>query len=83
MTQEQFTEWLKERNKAVATLNLKTFKAFYRKWQKRGVYTEPMPDDRVLEMAVCQMALAITPMPLEVRQKAADRLAELRKEAKG
>lgn len=82
MTNDQFIKWLEERNAAVQGLDLKKFKAFYRKWMKLGAYESPMPDDTVVEWAMCLAALQISTTPLEVRQKASKRLTELRKETK-
>lgn len=76
MTSEQFAEWLKERNEAVASLDLKTFKAFYRKWQKAGVYTKALPTDKAVELAMYMMAVEIISLPAEVREKAKQRLLE-------
>lgn len=82
MTNDMFLQWLKERDKAVQGLDLKKFKAFYRKWMKLGVYDKAMPSDIVAEMAMCKCALQISTTPLEVRMKAIKRLEELRKERK-
>lgn len=76
MTSEQFAEWLRERNEAVGSLDIKTFKAFYRKWQKTGVYTKALPTDKVAEIAMHQMAVEIISLPAEVREKAKQWLLE-------
>lgn len=70
MTNKQFAEWLKERNKAVGSLDLKTFKAFYRKWQKAGIYTKALPTDKVAEIAMYEAAVEIISLPAEVRERA-------------
>lgn len=63
--------WRKERDKAVASLDLKTFKKFYNKWLAKGMYDKSLPkDDYVTELALHKMALEITAMPDDVKTKA-------------
>ncbi len=53
MTKAEFKEWLRERNEALRSLDVAKFRAFYHKWQKRGVYSELMPkDDKVIEVMI-------------------------------
>jgi len=70
LTNNEFKEWIKERNEAVESLNLKKFKAFYRKWQKEGVYLQPLPEDKIVELAMYKSAVEILSMPEEVKEKA-------------
>ena len=64
-------QWLEERDKAVATLDLKTFKDFYNKWRKRGVYAYPLPaDNKVVEISMYKMACDIPAIPEDVKQTA-------------
>lgn len=57
---KEFKQWLKERDEAIYTFNVEKFKAFYRKWEKRGFYTEPLPSDEVIEVSMrkCVCGLA-------------------------
>lgn len=51
--------WVKERDAAVSTLDIDTFKEFYAKWHRRGVYAIPphaLPSDDVLEISIRKMA---------------------------
>lgn len=54
-------EWLKERDEAAYSFDVEKFKAFYRKWIKRGIYEDkPLPSDEVIAISmrkmVCNMA---------------------------
>ena len=53
MTKAEFKKWLTERNEALRSLDVAKFRAFYHKWQKRGVYSELMPkDNKVIEIMI-------------------------------
>lgn len=67
----ELSQWIKERDEALYTFDVDTFKEFYRKWQKRGVYTEPLPSDEVIEITMRKMVCC-----LEKPKK--DKLAEAR-----
>ena len=71
MSDEEFYEWLKERDEVTLSLNIDKFKAFYRKWQKKGVYDLELPSDEVIEISMrkCVCAMANPPK---------DKLAEAR-----
>lgn len=47
--------WLKERDEAVRSLDIDTFKAFYEKWTKRGFYRNGLPSDEVIEISLYKM----------------------------
>ena len=66
---KEHKQWLKERDEAIYTFDVKKFKAFYRKWVKRGYYEEPLPSDEVLEVAMRKMVCALS-------DPRADKLAE-------
>ena len=69
---KEHKQWLKERDEAVYTFDVEKFKAFYRKWVKRGVYEDkPLPSDEVLEITMRKMVCALA-NPRE------DKLAEAR-----
>lgn len=73
MENKQFKKWLKERNAAVATLDVKQFKKFYNKWLLKGVYTHTLPnDERFIEISMYKCAVHITTLPNEIRNKACE-----------
>ena len=67
----ELRQWIKERDEALYTFDVGTFKEFYRKWQKRGFYTEPLPPDEIIEIIMRKMVCC-----LEKPKK--DKLAEAR-----
>lgn len=66
-----FKQWRKERDEAVASLDLEKFKKFYSKWADRGVYQAQFPNDLVAEIAMYKCAVHITSLPDEIRKTAA------------
>ena len=52
-------QWLKERDEAVYSFDVETFKRFYNKWLKLGIYTDPLPDDRIIEIAMRKMVVGL------------------------
>lgn len=64
-------QWLKERDEAILSLDVEKFKKFYHKWEKKGIYTEPLPSDDVIEISIrkCVCGMANPPK---------DKLAEAR-----
>ena len=67
----EFYEWLKERDEVTLSLDIDKFKAFYRKWQKKGVYDMELPSDEVIEISMRKCICAMANPP-------ADKLAEAR-----
>lgn len=65
-------QWKKERDAAAYSFDVEQFKAFYRKWQKRGVYKDELPDDEILEIVMRKMVCALMTDPRK------DKLAEAR-----
>lgn len=57
---KEHKQWFKERNEAVCSFDVEKFKAFYCKWKKRGVYSEPLPKDEIIEISMrkCVCGLA-------------------------
>lgn len=47
--------WMRERDAAVRTQDVETFKAFYLKWARRGIYDMHMPADKVIEISMRKM----------------------------
>lgn len=56
---KELTQWKKERDAAAYSFNVEQFKEFYRKWQKRGLYEEELPDDAVIEIMMRKMVCAL------------------------
>lgn len=50
-------EWLSERDKVVKTYDIDAFKAFWHKWQDKGIYDKwmPLPSDEVIEISMRKM----------------------------
>ena len=69
---KEHQQWLKERDEAIYSFDIEKFKAFYRKWQKRGIYDDtPLPSDAVIEISMRKMCCGLA-NPRE------DKLAEAR-----
>lgn len=51
--------WVKERDKAVKTMDIQKFKAFYYKWKRLGIYQMDLPEDNVIEISMRKMILAM------------------------
>lgn len=47
--------WKKERDLAIKSQDLNTFKTFYEKWKKRGFYEFDLPADIVVEISMRKM----------------------------
>lgn len=76
MTINQIAQFVKERDAAVRTLDIETFKKFYERWREKGVYEIPLPSDGILEIAIRKAAVHSTNLTEEERQKAAKWLTE-------
>lgn len=49
-------QFVNERDKAAKSYDVATFRAFYKKWQKKGVYELPCPSsDMVIEVMMRKM----------------------------
>ena len=71
MDKKTLEMWRKERDRAVASLDVQTFRKFYKRWQDRKVYEEPLPDnDMVVAIVMCKMATNINSMPDDIVIKA-------------
>ena len=74
---DNFRKWRKERDDAVLSFDLAKFKKFYNKWFAKGVYNRSLPaDDRITEIAMYQMVLALTSATEEQKERARTWLAE-------
>lgn len=53
MTKKKWIElWQKERDEVVKAQDVERFKAFYQKWQARGIYALKLPADNVIEISL-------------------------------
>ena len=59
MRNYELKQFVEERDRAIYSFNVEKFKKFYRKWQERGVYNEPLANDEVLEVALRKMVLQL------------------------
>lgn len=64
---KRLSRYIEDRDKAVRSLDLEKFRKFQEKWS--DVLTE-WPGDEVAEIAMHKMAVEITSMPEEIKEKA-------------
>ena len=77
LSDEEHEQWLKERDEAIISCNVATFKKFHHKWAKRGVYRqEELPPNEVIKIALHKMVLALSTATFEQKQAAADWLLD-------
>ena len=74
--EKMLKDFVKERDEAVITYDVETFKKFYNKWHKLGVYDIPLPVDAVLEISMRKMVYSITSFTEEQRNEAKNWLIE-------
>lgn len=74
--EKMLEDFVRERNEAVITYDVETFKKFYNKWHKLGVYDIPLPVDAVLEISMRKMVYSITSFTEEQRNEAKNWLIE-------
>jgi hypothetical protein len=71
ITPAEMKAWIKERDAAVSSLDVDTFRQFYEKWEARGIYDQPFPKDkRVAEIAMYKMAMEIRSIRKSVKDQA-------------
>ena len=72
-TNKEIKEWMKDRDNACKSCNVKTFRQFYSKWMLRGMYFKELPaDDMVIEIMMRKMIYNIrefTPREKEEAKK--------------
>lgn len=44
--------WKNELDAVIRKQSVETFKAFYKKWQNRGIYQMEIPSDNVIELSL-------------------------------
>lgn len=47
--------WKSERDAVIRKQDVEMFKAFYKKWQNRGIYQMKIPSDNVIEVSLRKM----------------------------
>lgn len=67
---DEFRRWKRDRDKAIASMDVEKFKGFYYKWAVKGLYTAPLPPDNVIEIAMRKMAVSIPSLPAKLRTDA-------------
>lgn len=77
MNDKLIREFVRDRDKAVATFDIETFKKFFTKYKAKGVYNIDLPsDDKVIEITMRKMAVNSTGLPPKVRAEAAEWLTD-------
>ena len=68
---KQMKEWMKERDEACISYDVKKFRKFYTKWAAPGMYGKSLPnDDRVIEITMRKMVYHIVSFTAEQREDA-------------
>lgn len=57
--------WIHERDEAACSFDIEKYKAFYAKYAKMGVYDIPLPSDKILEITLRKMVLAMANPPAD------------------
>ena len=60
----------KERDEAVLSFDVETFKKFYKKWTERGFYCIELPRDKVIEITMRKMVLLMKNPPQDKFEEA-------------
>lgn len=80
LNDKEIKEFVRDRDKAVKeacrTGNLESFKAFYEKYKKRGVYKFPLPSDEVLEISLRKMLINTASATIDEKAEAVKWLIE-------
>ena len=76
MTRKAIKEWIKERDEVAKTYDVDLFKAFYAKWQARGLYNMKLPPDKVIEVSLRKMVCNMASATEEEKQEAEKWLLE-------
>lgn len=78
-----YSQYSDELTAVVATLDVDSFKAFYKRWKKRGIYPNcfELPEDDVLEITIRKLAVNLkdryrAKIPQEIRDEAKSWLLE-------
>ena len=78
-----YSQYSDELTEAVAALDVETFKAFTKRWKKRGVFPNcfELPEDKVLEITIRKLVVNLkdrnrAKIPQEIRDEAKSWLLE-------
>lgn len=67
MNDKLIKEFVRDRDRAVATFDIEVFKQFFDKYKAKGVYDIDLPsNDEVIEITMRKMAVHSTGLPKEV-----------------
>ena len=80
MNDKEIKDFVRDRDKAVReacrTGNLENFKAFFKKYQERGLYKLPLPSDEVLEISIRKMLINTASATIDEKAEAVKWLVE-------
>jgi hypothetical protein len=73
--EEEVKEFVRDRDAAILTFDVREFRKFYRKWEKKGVYGKKLPkDDEIIMLVICHMVLGMENPPEEAKKRAEEYL---------
>ncbi len=72
ITDELLRQWRKDRDKAVRSLNVSTFKKMYYKYKRVGIYQLELPDDYIIEISMRKMLYHLPGASEHEKRMAAD-----------
>lgn len=52
MNKAMIKMWMQERDEVMKSCDVLRFKVFYYKWMSKGFYSEPLPSDEVIAVAM-------------------------------
>ena len=71
MNYDLMKQFVKERDEAVLSLDIPTFRRFYKKWADKGFYDKRMlPPDNIIEISLRQMVIGIADPPKDKLEEA-------------
>ena len=73
MNNDLLRQFVKERDEAVLSLDIPTFRRFYKKWANLGFYDKRMlPPDNIIEISLRQMIIGLADPPKDKLEEAKD-----------
>lgn len=72
ITDKLLRQWRKDRDKAVRSLNVSTFKKMYYKYMRLGIYQLDPPDDYIIEITMHKMLYNLKDATDHEKRMAAD-----------
>lgn len=71
MNNDLLRQFVKERDEAVLTFDVPTFRRFYKRWADKGVYDRRLlPPDNVVEISLRQMVIGMANPPKDKLEEA-------------